>query len=155
MLYREIGQSQITLSSDSAYKNLGLQKKMRVFLEVLVKVTDQSCRLCLWFGEEDDGSGVRLEFTDLLFPKQLAKLSSQSFNFYVSDFLESGNKDTYLADRILSAILPRVELDIYFDHSSQSQDALVVELELRGLAYSCKAEPRLVTLDQVLWVEMG
>lgn len=125
-------------------------KNIRVFFEVLLESKSDSFRMVLWMGEDDDGSGKRIEFTDLFSSERLEMLPSRKLRFFIPAFLQAANKDRYLEEITGKAILADLNLEIYPARSSPKADMVSLELTVEKARYFSSLDLPFKELSEIL-----
>ena len=131
-------------------KDFLLKRGINVFLDVLTERQSNSFLLVLWFGKEHDGSGKRIEFTDLLSGERLERANSKKLMIYIPAFLRSTDKDRFLEEAVQGAILNEVSLEIYPAHDQPNSGLVTVELTAKKIRYFSSLDLRFSEFSEVL-----
>ena len=115
---------------------LELKKGIRVFPDVDLEKSGDSFKIILWFGEENDGNGKRIEVTELISLSNLEFFPKRKLNVYLPDILNSQDWGRYLEKKVLEIILPYLDLDISFSPDDRSlRNVVQFEIGIQGRNY--------------------
>lgn len=131
-------------------KDFSLKKDIRIFLDTSLEEKSNSFRLILWFGEEDDGSGERVEFIDLLSNERLKLLNSQKFKIFIPTFLQAADKTRFLEETVEKAIFPDLILEIHPSRDLHNSDMITLELVIEKMRYFSSLDLLFTQFSEIL-----